>query len=89
MADRALIPDGNLVEIRYEDLERDLLGGVENMYKTFGWDGFEEVMGPKIQAYSETIKGFKKNKHTEMPSDLRALIAERLARVFEAQGYQA
>ena len=39
MADRALIPDGNLVEIRYEDLERDLLGGVENMYKTFGWDG--------------------------------------------------
>ena len=46
-------------------------------------------MGPKIQAYSDTIKGFKKNKHTEMPSDLRALIAERLARVFEAQGYQA
>ena len=57
------------------------------------WGGlggrFEEVMGPKIQAYSDTIKGFKKNKHTEMPSDLRALIAERLARVFEAQGYQA
>ena len=39
MADRDLIPDGNLVEIRYEDLETDLVAGVANMYKTFGWDG--------------------------------------------------
>ena len=46
MADRDLIPDGNLVEIRYEELEKDLVGGVREMYKTFGWDG----CAPRIES---------------------------------------
>ena len=49
---------------------------------------FDESMEPKIRAYSASIQGFQKNKHADMPAELRELAAQRLARVFEAQGYK-
>lgn len=61
-ADKHLIPDGNLVEIKFEDFEADAMGMTEEIYKKLGIEGFAEAK-EKIQAYVGEKKGYKKNKY--------------------------
>jgi hypothetical protein len=60
LADRALIPEGNLVEVRYEDLEEAPLDEIRRVYDTLGLPGFTEVE-PAITAYVDSIAGYQKN----------------------------
>jgi len=58
--DKALIPEGNLVEVRFEDFEANPLGEVARIYETLGL-----ALGPEaqqqMQQYLLTVKGYKKN----------------------------
>jgi hypothetical protein len=60
LADRALIPAGNLVEVRYEDLETAPLREMRRVYETLGLPGFPEAE-PAIKAYIDSIAGYTKN----------------------------
>lgn len=60
--DKLLIPEGNLVEIKFEDFEADALEATKNIYNTLKLPGFEEAR-PAIEAYLGTKKGYKKNKY--------------------------
>lgn len=62
MEHRKSIPDGNLVEVRFEDLERDGVGALERVYATLGLPGWEQARGP-IRAHLETQSGFRKNRY--------------------------
>ena len=57
---RDLIPDGRLVEIKYEDLELDKLGQIHAIYGQLGLEGFESFK-PQLEEYVESIAGFQKN----------------------------
>jgi hypothetical protein len=53
LQDRPSVPDEDLVEIRFEDLERDPLGTVARVYDQLGLAGREEalrVMGNSLRA---------------------------------------
>lgn len=65
--DKKLIPEGNLIEIKFEDFEQDALNMTKQIYETLSIPGFEEAR-PAIEAYLNTKKGYKKNKYNYDPA---------------------
>jgi len=86
--ERSLIPEGRFAEVAFDDLEADPLGQVERVYGELGLGGYDLVR-PKLEAYVGTLAGYRKNKHIELPADLRDEIARRWERSFEEWGYRA
>jgi omega-hydroxy-beta-dihydromenaquinone-9 sulfotransferase len=82
---RKLIPPGNLVEVRYEDLVKDLVVGTKAVYDGLGLDGWEVVL-PKVEAFAAGQKSYETNKYT-LTDDQRAKITERWGDVIRKQGY--
>lgn len=62
LRDRESIPEGNLVEVRFEDIEADPLGELERIYRHLRLPGWEQARGP-IAAYAATLSGYRKNRH--------------------------
>jgi hypothetical protein len=58
--DKALIPAGNLVEVRFEDFEINPLGEMMRIYQGLGLALTPEVQA-QMQQYLQTVKGYKKN----------------------------
>lgn len=54
------IPDGHLIEIRYEDLVADPMGQIREVYARLGLPSLE-VAKPKMQCYLDEKAGYKKN----------------------------
>ena len=63
LADKALIPRGNLVEVRFEDLETEPLDQLRKIYSGLGLTGFAQAE-PAFRAYIDSVTGYQKNKHT-------------------------
>mmetsp|Transcript_4704 Transcript_4704/g.14195 ORF Transcript_4704/g.14195 Transcript_4704/m.14195 type:complete len:389 (-) Transcript_4704:107-1273(-) len=86
-ADKKLIPDGNLVEVRFADLEADLAGEMGRIYRELGWNGYDESARPAVAAYAAAKQSYRKNKLAELDPELSRLITERWAHICVAQGY--
>ena len=65
--DKKLIPEGNLVEMRFEDFEADPLKKMQEIYEKLSLPGFEAAQ-PAIAAYVNKKKGYKKNKYDYEPA---------------------
>ena len=61
-ADKACIPAGNLVEVKFEDYEADAFGLTESIYRQLSIPGWEEAR-EAIEQYVGKKKGYKKNKY--------------------------
>lgn len=59
---KGLIPDGNLVEVKFETLESDPLQTLERIYKELSLPGFENSK-EKFDSYIYSQKDYKKNRH--------------------------
>jgi hypothetical protein len=86
-SDRALVPAGQLVEIAYEDLERDPIGQLRLLYEGLSLGDFEAVR-PATEAYLASIAGYRKNRHAQIDDATRQRIAETWRPCFEAWGYR-
>lgn len=86
LADRALIPAANLVEVRFEDLERDPLGETCRIYEALHLPGYTEAE-PLFRSYLTSITGYKKNKY-QLTADVIDLVNQHWAFAFEEWGYQ-
>ena len=84
-ATEGLIPKGNLVEVRYEEFVKDLVGGTERLYAGLGLDGFAEAK-PKLEAYANRSAGYETNKY-EQSAELKGRIAKEWGDIIAAQGY--
>lgn len=84
-AAKGLIPPGNLVEVRYEEFVKDLVGGTEKVYAGLGLGGFEEAL-PRIEGYAIRNKNYETNKF-ELSAELKAKIRDRWGDIIEQQGY--
>lgn len=85
-ADRELIPPGQLVEIAYEDLERDPIGQLRTIYEALSLADFESVQ-PAIESYVASIVGYRKNRHPKIEDATRQRITEAWAQCFDVWGY--
>lgn len=61
-AEKHLIPEGNLIEVKFEDFEADAMGMTQKIYESLNLKGFDEAKGA-IQNYVGEKKGYKKNKY--------------------------
>ena len=85
--DRALIPQGNLHEIRFEDLEAKPLAELGHVYDGLNLDGFSKlrsILEPEIPA----IKQYKKNRF-EPDLALMMRVYEELKPAFDRFGYDS
>ncbi|HOE66131.1 MAG TPA: sulfotransferase [Candidatus Hydrogenedentes bacterium] len=82
---RALIPAGNLVEIRFEEFEKRPLEMLEDAYARLALPGFTEAE-PRFRAYLATLKDYKKNQYDMDAATARA-IRDRWGFAFDEWGY--
>lgn len=61
--DIQLIPEGNLVELKFEDLESDPLGELERVYRGLGLSGWDATK-QAVRDYLGTVSGYMKNVYT-------------------------
>ena len=82
---RQLIPKGNLVEIRHEDLNAnpaDVLSSVFEQLRIEGWDRF------RGQLASEWDGNYRKNTHPDLPEDLQLRIRQAYAPLYDRGIYR-
>jgi len=58
--DRALIPQGNLIEVRYEDFKKDPLTGLDRIYTDLNLPGFETAR-PAFEAYLKEMSEYQQH----------------------------
>lgn len=86
LAERSAVPAGQLHEIAYADLVRDPIGELERAYAALHLPDFAAAR-PNVEAYLETVSDYKKNRHVDLPADLRERVDREWARFFEAFEY--
>lgn len=86
LADRSLIPAGNLLEIRFEDLETSPLDQLRRVYAGLCLPGFAAAE-PAFRSYLESVSDYRKNAY-ELDRDVIAKVNEHWPFAFEAWGYE-
>lgn len=84
--DRHLIPEQNLVEIRYEDLIKDPIQSMRDIYQRLGLDEFDEAEGPMRAILTD--RSDHKVSSYRLPKPLAKRIAERLKPFIDRHGYR-
>lgn len=84
--DRHLIPAENLVEIRYEDLIKDPIQSMRDIYQRLGLDKFDEAERPMRAILTD--RSDHKVSSYRLPKPLAHRIAERLKPFIDRHGYR-
>lgn len=84
--DRPSIPDGAFFELKFEELETNPVDTLRHLYEALSIPGFE-AFEPKLKAYLESIKNYKKNVH-ELDPITKTKVAKRWAFNFHRYGYE-
>jgi hypothetical protein len=84
--DCARVPPGQLIEVAYEELERDPVGQLHTIYEGLSLGDFE-VVRPAIESYVGSIADYQKNRYRPLDEPTRHKVAAACARSFEAWGY--
>lgn len=84
-ADKHLIPEGNLIEVKFEDYEKDAFHLTQEIYQKLSIPGFDEAR-PAIEAYVNKKKGYKKNKYQYQPETVE-LVEKNWAFALEQWNY--
>lgn len=85
-AEKELIPEGRFHELRFEDLERDPIGQMRNVYEALRLPDFS-VVESALRRYVDSLSGYRKNEYPELPAGLKAKVALGCRPYFEAWGY--
>lgn len=85
LADRALIPAGNLVEVRFEDLEVAPLAQLRRVYEGLGLPGYAEA-DPAFRAYLASVADYQKNRY-ELTGDVVAKVNRHWKFAFDEWDY--
>ena len=84
--EKHLIPEGNLIEVKFEDFEADAMGMTERIYRELSLPGFEEAR-PAIEQYVGKKRGYKKNKYN-YPQELIDLVNAHWGQTIDDFGYE-
>ena len=80
------IPEGNLIEIRFEDVEKDAMGLAKRLYTELSLPGWEQAR-PHIEKYIEGKKGYKKNQYQYDPRTVQ-LVNDAWGDILDEWGYK-
>lgn len=83
---RALIPDGRLLEICYEDLDRDKIEQMQHIYRALDLDGYDSF-APQLADYVASIADFQKNP-SQISDQVIQLVNEHVPFLVSEFGYE-
>ncbi|MDE2684532.1 MAG: sulfotransferase [Chloroflexota bacterium] len=83
---RELIPDGRMVEIRYEDLDEDKIGQVQHIYRALSLDGYDEF-AQQLADYVASIADFQKNP-SQISDQVIQLVNDHVPFLVSEYGYE-
>jgi hypothetical protein len=83
---KSFIPQGNLIEIKFDEFEKEPLAFLEDVYKRFNLSDFNGVK-PAFQDYLKSISGYRKNKYA-LSSELLEKINARWGFAMDRWGYK-
>lgn len=83
--DKHLIPEGNLHEVKYEELEVNPLAEMERIYENLNLENVEG-MRLAVEPQIEKLKNYKKNKFESDPHWAKT-VYERCRNIYEKYGY--
>jgi hypothetical protein len=72
--------------VRYEDVVRDPLGEMQQIYERLELGGFENAR-PALEAFVSTQRAYKATQHEELEPEIRAEIHRRWGAYAEKYGY--
>lgn len=84
-ADKHLIPEGHLHEVKYEELEVNPLAEMERIYENLQLENVED-MRSAVEPQIEKLKNYKKNKFDPDPHWAK-IVYERCRDIYEKYGY--
>jgi hypothetical protein len=84
--EKNLIPEGNLLEIKFEEFEQDKLYHLGRVYQQFGMEGFEEAI-PYFREYLQEVKDFHKTAY-EVSPEIITLVNKYLGKQVTSWGYE-
>ncbi len=87
MDERTRIPDGRLVEIGFDELERDPLAILERVYQGLEIPDFHVAM-PALERYLESVRGYCKNEYGQLDAEVAARVRQQWGFAFDAFGYR-
>jgi hypothetical protein len=85
-ADRHVIPEGRLIELRYEDFIKDPIAHMRNIYRRLDIGDFAAAEGP-IRGYLDSQKDHRVSEY-EMPLEVKRKVVERLGAYVDRYGYR-
>ena len=86
LADRERIPERNLVELRFDDLQATPIDALRQIYEGLGLPGFRDA-APHFRAYLEGVAGYKKNVY-DFADDVIETVNKHWSFAFETFGYE-
>jgi hypothetical protein len=81
------IPGHQLIDVRYDELVQRPLEVMEKLYAQLGYDHFAQAR-PRIEAYLQSLRGYKKNSFSALTREETARIESRWDFAFAALGYE-
>jgi len=84
--EKTLIPDGRFFEVSYEELDKNPMPVMANLYQSLGLENFEQAK-PLMQAYLDSMQSYTKNPSSPMSEETKSRIYEAWQRSFLAWGY--
>jgi hypothetical protein len=81
-----LVPEGNFLEVRYEDLVASPAEVMRGVYDGLRLGGFDEAR-PRVEAFWREQAGYQTNRFPPLDPAVRAEIARRWGDVIERYGY--
>ncbi len=84
--ERSLIPEGNLVEVSFQELENDGMATAKKIYEQLQLPGFE-VAQPRIKAYLDDVKDYEKNRFVTLDPHIKDRIDKAWDFAFQIEGY--
>jgi hypothetical protein len=70
--DAGKLPERMLASVRFEELERNPIAILHGIYRALGLERFEEAR-PRIEAYLDSIRDYRKSGERPRPEDVRAV----------------
>ncbi len=83
--DSAALPPNRFAEVRFEELQRQPMAVLEDVYQNLRLDGYANA-APSFSGYLDSVRNYKKGSHP-IPAELQARIAERWHPLIERWGY--
>jgi hypothetical protein len=83
--DRQLVPPGQLIDVRYEELVADPIGQMRRIYDELSLGDFARVE-PEARRYAKGMRSYRTNRYT-LPPDVAERVRDRWASYFERYAY--